>query len=394
MWLPATADELEAAVAGGDLEEGPALDGKRELDRDGWKLAVDVAAMTTDGGVIVVGLGEDEHGRLTVLNPQPLVNLEERVAAIVSSSLAEAPFIELRPLARGDGTGYLLIHVPMSARAPHQVIAKGKAEGRYYGRYGTTNRVLSEAEIARLYERRLRWQTNGRDELAKIRASPPRVIEAGRGYLQAFAYPVMPDLSMWDRARAAAGNRDQLRALLAAAARDAAPSVYKPHFADTFTWRHDGGDVWALDTDPDRERVEGYSGVRVEVDVSGQGQLLMARAAESNHRVAGGLPILWEAVIVGNLAGFLAMMGRYFELAGYFGPVSIGVAVHGIEGAVTSMAPRGFLGDGRPYGKPDFERVHTAGAAAELREARPLALSLVQNLVDASTGVEGFDPLG
>lgn len=393
MWLPKSADEVEAVAASGDLEEGPALDAKRELDREGWKLAVDVAAMTTDGGVIVVGLDENEHKRLTVLNPQPLAGMEERVSAIVSSGVAEAPFIDVRPLSREDGTGYLLIHVPMSARAPHQVIAKGKAEGRFYGRYGTLNRILSEAEVARLYERRQRWQADGRDELAKIRADPPRPIEPGRGYLQAFAYPVMPDLAMWDRAAAVAGDRAKLRAELAAAGRSATPKTYSPHFADALNWRQVGGDVWAFDTDPDMHETTEYDGVRAEIGVDGRGQVFMARAAESDPRHANGPFILWEAMIVGNLAGFLAMMGRYFDLAGYFGPVSIGVSVHGIQGAVTSTGRRGFLGDGRPFGKPDFERVHTAGAAAELRDARPLALSLMQNLVDASTSSEGYDPL-
>lgn len=391
MWLPKSAQEVEAVASAGDLEEGPALDAKRELDREGWKLAVDVAAMSTDGGVIIVGLDEDANKRLTVPTPFALAGVEERIAAIVGSGVAEAPYIDIRPLPLDNGTGYMLIHVPMSPRAPHQVIAKGKAEGRFYGRYGSLNRILNEADIARLYERRQRWQMNGHEELAKLLAAdPPHALEPGRGYLQAFAYPVMPDLAMWERATGAAGDAGQLRAQMALVARNAAPGNYSPTLHEAVNWVRVGGDVWALDTDYG----EGpYGGVRVEIEVNGRGQLFMARAADSDPRHAGGELIMWEAMIAGNLASFLALMGRFYDLAGYFGPVSIGLSVHGIQGAKTSSGRRGFLGDGRPYGKPDFTRVHTAGAAVELHDARPLALGLVQNLIDASA-YEGYDPLG
>jgi hypothetical protein len=177
---------------------------------------------------------------------------------------------------------------------------------------------------------------------------------------------------------------------MALAARSAAPGNYSPTLHEAVNWVRVGGDVWALDTDYGERP---YGGVRVEIEVNGRGQLFMARAADSDPRHAGGELIMWEAMIAGNLASFLAMMGRFYDLAGYFGPVSIGLSVHGIQGAKTSSGRRGFLGDGRPYGKPDFTRVHTAGAAVELHDARPFALGLVQNLIDASA-YEGYDPLG
>lgn len=54
-------------------------------------LAVDVAAMTTDGGVLLYGVAEDEHGRPTVPRPMELAGTAERVGQIVASSISEVP---------------------------------------------------------------------------------------------------------------------------------------------------------------------------------------------------------------------------------------------------------------------------------------------------------------
>jgi hypothetical protein len=47
------------------------LDAKMALPERGKSkdLASDVAAMANDGGALLYGVGEDEHGRLTVPNP-------------------------------------------------------------------------------------------------------------------------------------------------------------------------------------------------------------------------------------------------------------------------------------------------------------------------------------
>ena len=44
-----------------------------------------------------------------------------------------------------------------------------------------------------------------------------------------------------------------------------------------------------------------------------------------------------EAVLAGNLASFFGAMGALYATAGYLGPVDVGMAVLGIEGAVRTL---------------------------------------------------------
>lgn len=91
MWIPKTEDELTAAVTAGTIEESITFDAKQELPSKNQELAKDVAAMATDGGVLLYGLGEDAHSRPTVLNPIPLQGAPERISQIVQTSIAEPP---------------------------------------------------------------------------------------------------------------------------------------------------------------------------------------------------------------------------------------------------------------------------------------------------------------
>jgi hypothetical protein len=60
-----------AAIKSGDLSETAIFDAKIAFPKRGKSrdLAIDVAAMANDGGTLLYGVGEDEHGRLTVPNP-------------------------------------------------------------------------------------------------------------------------------------------------------------------------------------------------------------------------------------------------------------------------------------------------------------------------------------
>jgi predicted HTH transcriptional regulator len=153
MWAPRTADELAAAVLRGDLEETHTFDAKLKLGKN-RDLAIDVCAMTLDGGSLLYGLGEDkETKRLTVLQPFELSEVPERISQIVETSILEVPTIRVRslPLASDERLGFIVVEVPPSPRAPHQVSAGGDL--RFYGRGAKGNRILNEREIADVYAR-------------------------------------------------------------------------------------------------------------------------------------------------------------------------------------------------------------------------------------------------
>jgi hypothetical protein len=234
VWVPSSAAEVEEAAQRGDLEETTTFDGKAALPtaKKNKDLAVDVCAMTVAGGSLVYGLGEDENKRLTVLSPFELGGAPERVAQVVETSVSEAPFIRVQALAREDdpATGYLLVVVPQSARAPHQVTVGG--DMRYYGRGAKGNRVLSETKVAALYARREQWEVDREGlleaELARTPEADPRL-----GYVVGFARPVAPDDALVERV---ASSGQELLQLLVGAAR---------------TWGNVRRDRYGSDYDPD-----------------------------------------------------------------------------------------------------------------------------------------------
>lgn len=65
MWIPESAAEVEEAACRGDLEETHTFDAKAALPtaKKNHDLAVDVDAMTVDGGSLLYGLGEDQNKR-------------------------------------------------------------------------------------------------------------------------------------------------------------------------------------------------------------------------------------------------------------------------------------------------------------------------------------------
>jgi hypothetical protein len=152
-FIPTTASELEKAVLSGVLVEGTGVDFKEKLD-DGPKanlgLAKDLAAFSIQCGLIVVGVAEirDSTNPRLELRPVVLAGLKERVGNVGTSRVSPAVALTTRELETANGEGYLLILVPASPAAPHQV------EGRYLARADTTNYVLTDADVRRVQAER------------------------------------------------------------------------------------------------------------------------------------------------------------------------------------------------------------------------------------------------
>ena len=152
------AGDLAALIAGSAREDAD-LDFKEQVygttDADKRDLAGDVAAMAnTVGGVIVVGVRE-EDGAASKETPVPLTENEElRMRQVVTSLVAPVPrFTVVRvPEAPNAEIGFYLIAVPRSADSPHAVRV-GDAL-RYPRRDGPRTRLLSESEVADAYRNR------------------------------------------------------------------------------------------------------------------------------------------------------------------------------------------------------------------------------------------------
>jgi hypothetical protein len=146
--MPATEQEILAAIEAGDLIENASFEAKGALPAKGKSkdLAIDVAAKASDGGTLLYGVGEDENRRPSVAQPFCLAGVRERVDQIVRTSISEPSDVQVREIPTDDdpGLGYLVVVVPPSPRAPHMVTV-GK-EYRYYGRSATGNVPLTEGK--------------------------------------------------------------------------------------------------------------------------------------------------------------------------------------------------------------------------------------------------------
>jgi hypothetical protein len=393
MWIPRSAAEIEEVAARGDLEETHTFDAKAALpsSKKNHDLAVDVAAMTVDGGVLLYGLGEDDNERLTVLTPVELAGAADRVAQIVQTSVAESPFIRVQvlPTEQDPARGYLVVTVPQSARAPHQVISSGDL--RYYGRGAKGNRVLTEAEVASLYARRERWEAD-RDELLDLELARSPEVPSTLGFMLGFIRPVAPDDAMVESVT----SRNQgLLELLVKGARSwgnvrldprSGSRGYDPDFRNAmYAWRR-GADGWTVSTWREGDNRPDHT-AKIDLDFDGTARFFCGRVADTASQPKG-FVLFDDSILPGNLASFLAAMGAFYEAAGYVGHVDVGMAIKGIEGAAPYTRP--FWGDNTFSGLPP-RRTTRVPAAELLENARGLTLLLVGRLL-AVTRDPSFTP--
>jgi hypothetical protein len=402
MWVPRDAADLEDAVGRGGLEETSSFDAKASLPapKKNADLAVDVAAMSTEGGSLLIGVGEDGYDRLTVLSPIPLEGAADRIGQIVSTSILEVPYIKVveHPRADDPATGYISILVPQSSRAPHQVIVR--EDRRFYGRGAKGNRMLGESEIADLYRRRSGWEQDRDAMLTGVIENAPFPPDPNLAFLHAVARPVVPDTALWDRAMAKAGNSLDLRNQLREAVASTGPAEsFSPSLKGAANWRRRGPDVWLLSSNVDRGRDDPKAArtvVDARLEVGGRGELFCGRVGErrlDQMRQSPGELVVFEGIVAGNLAAFLAMMGHFYRLAGYHGHVDVGVAITGLRGTVTTGGGQGGLAfaDSDMFEADEFRRT-TRRAAAELIEPEPIAADLLRHLFEATTRRSDFDP--
>src|SRR5579859_1319646 len=152
-------EDIEALVPN-QVSEAFDLDFKGSLygnaDKDRRDLATDVAALAnTAGGLLVLGIEEDDQARATAAPGLELSEADERrVRQIVGSQVVPMPVLDVLRVedpAR-PGYGLVLIAVPRSPLAPHAVVVNDGL--RYPRRNGATTRYLSEPEVADAYRER------------------------------------------------------------------------------------------------------------------------------------------------------------------------------------------------------------------------------------------------
>ena len=330
MWLPKCESDIIKAIQSRSLEERAIFDAKEELSKNS-EIAKDIAAMANDGGVIIYGLGEDEHGRITRSTPIPIVGQTERIDAIVRSSISEPPVIYISsiPTEENPEVGYLVVHVPPSERAPHMVVVKG--DNRFYGRTATGNSPLTEGEVARLYARRQQSEVN-RERLldAEINSSPLEP-DDNYVYLFLFARPVFAKEGFFDNLL---NDETEFHKVLSDLVREVSNgSVFRqsfqPDFSSPPTWKHRTEGLWGALSYPSTEKSEiPRRTLNLQIDFDGTGHLFCGRAGD---RYSPEEFSVFPEIIAGLTVRFLNYMGRLYQSAAYIGMVDVGLAMTGLK---------------------------------------------------------------
>jgi hypothetical protein len=327
-------------------------------------------------------------------------------AQIVQTSVSEVPFIESRRYELPDdpSRGYLLVIVPPSPRAPHQVIVGD--DRRFYGRGDKGNRRLNEQEIAALYTQRHQTAVNLEGRLAEAVQFARFAPVDSFGQLYAFVQPVPPSAALWDAAVSASGGRDQLQKRLSDAIA-AAPAVggHDPNFSGLLRWYPEGAEAWRLSTqtnlsdDPDRAI---YT-AEITMNIDGRAVLFSGHIArrfsrDSNVPNEEGRKYLYEVNAAANLAALFTYMSAFFEAASYFGPLDCGILLTGINDSFSVGRFQGvedwrIMWPDQPHFNADrYSHVRQLASASELAHADTLALNFLRRLTETTTGKVDWNP--
>ncbi len=365
-WLPTSEDELRDALSQEILTERHTLDFKRELPSGSGanrELARDLAQFAIDGGVLIIGV--DDNAQPT---PVDLDGLRERIDR-VACDLIDEPLhvrIDTIPTAADPAKGYLLVTVPPSPTAPHQV------DGRYYGRGDTTKHVLPDAEVQRLHQLALRRQRDADELLDAEVARDPTSPESWRKHAHLFlvAQPIIEQPDRLERVLGANGPKGW-HDFLHGRVRSGPAGVpldppWSPDIPSTNNVvRRARG--WALSSDwIQPHRVASLQAGRpstdgeprlldLEINEDGGVRLFCARASDSRQTNIGQREFAIEAVILGLTKRVVLIAGVIAATTHYLGSWDFGIAITKLRGCQSALLMQGAW-EGVPFSEDDYRR--------------------------------------
>jgi hypothetical protein len=176
--------DVVAAAAAGVLDETHWVELKEAVPPSSkpanLELARDLASLSVDGGVLVVGIADAKGAAGDVVGTD-LAGLDTRIAQVASGRISPPLPVTIDVIAKPaeSGVGVVLVTVPASEGAPHMV------DGNYWGRDAHGKRALSDDEVRRLLTDRQTRAAGFTERLrsAPTRLDPPGLGERGRLYL-------------------------------------------------------------------------------------------------------------------------------------------------------------------------------------------------------------------
>jgi hypothetical protein len=387
MWLPETEADLETAARAGTLDENTTrLEFKQQIDSTEAgrrRIAEELASLAVDGGVLIVGVVDTKH-RATptnptdALHPVPLAGEPERIEQIAATRPDPPLFVRTRPVpsSADPSKGYLVVEVPLSPVGPHQV------DGRYWGRGDTAKRVLTDAEVIRLHERRRRLDEDASRPLAHYMDRDPvpsHHIQHAHLFIVAEPRAGRPDMLL-DVADDRAWQQWVLN--LTHARQNNEPrfgAMFAPDFdyATNVERRPDGwaATSYGLSGRQVGEVVDEAALLEVEVTTHGGVRVYCGRASDSNKE--GAQDVIFEQLIAGLAYRAICLAADIATRTSYYGEWALGFGANRLLGAKSWLLTEDFRSSGIPYPEQEHRRLVRA-SSAELQE-RPKAV--VERLV-------------
>lgn len=395
MWIPKDEQDVMTVTQNGSLEETLTFEAKSEIPPKNVDLAIEVSAMAnTAGGVIVIGLKEDESGRPIIPSPIELKGQQERIESILRTLISEVPTFSISSFQSKSDTskGYVVITVPPSERAPHMIIKKG--ERRYYGRGEKINIILGESEVARLYERRNLTTLDLLPVLERqINAAP---IKDHRGFihLHMIIKPILQDDLILEKAVEGFSidygrqvNSQILLNLLIEKVRNQIvfPSDdYYHGFPSPPRWIHQPkgflgelSSAYSNDDTPDLDTLH----LEVGFDGSGGvfcgwiGQTILKQNQEDRK-------IFYPDRAVSNITKFIAYFGYLYNYASYLGKVDIGIALTGLKGCQGYIKDSSHLRFAYQHTEEIYSRILRFTAQSLIENPQEVSADLIMRFID------------
>lgn len=351
-------DEVVSAAQIGVLDETQWVELKQDVPASSksanLELAKDLASLSVDGGLLVIGVADADRKAGDVVGAR-MQGLETRIDQVAGGQITPPLSVTIARVDHPDDDerGLLLVGVPASPDAPHMV------DGAYWARGATGKRRLSDPEVRRLLTAR-QAQTTGFEtrlrEMAETFELPVR--ERRKSHLYLLAEPLAAV-----RAQASAGTNEHLLELVLPGVR------FDPQFGptvQTLTHRRADPDGLAATSFPPTEVLE-RDLYALQALVADDGRIAMTSSGGTSD------PSDWnkdrpsqQFVDVGHILELTHCLARITghlstERFSYGGPWRLGVRVDRLHGVPATAAMddrmgRRFAG----YPRAEFVRVVTA----------------------------------
>lgn len=395
MWIPKTTQEIIDAVNDGHLQESQNFDAKRELGSRNKETAKDIAAMANDGGVLIYGLEQDDNGHITGLAPIRLNGAAEKIDQIAHTSVQETPRIQtfIHELPDDPDSGFLVVVVPPSERAPHMVTVD--RDNRYYMRLDKISVPMPEGEVARLYERRRRWEVDQGALLDRVLANPSYPLHPELNNLYLYVRPVSSDAGLLSRMGANDPDRTvALKGLIGIASN---PKLYPydvcPPFGDVA--RRIRPTIQGLVCESDKLSDTAYQTyplfttgyIRLDIQEDGMVTLFCSRVGALIEQQKK----LFAVTAVSMTWRCLAFAGMFYQAASYFGLVDIGLGITKLKGQIIDQS-RFVIGRTYiPFPHDTYRRTIRVSAPTLPGSAEQVARDLLMPLMNEMT-MGSYDP--